>query len=338
MEQSRAKGIGFMKDLTEAVHLRMLGAGQNWMDVTSLAAVGMAGYYSPFPPGSTAAAITGNPGEMCMKAPQLVADGEYDMAVTTPLWYVRMAIEGRGPFTEPLPLSVVAVFPHDDRLAFAVRRETGLTSLNDIREQKYPLRLSMPTPEMHHPAGWVIDEILGRYGITRDDIESWGGEILHDRPQAMNSATEPPVDPTFDAVFDEAFMTRRWRRIAEAHDLRFLPVDDEVLAHCETLGMERGVIERGRQRGVDDDVPTVDFSGWALICRSDLHERIAYITASALDAKSAEISARFTGDFAAMTRPLDLSLLTDTDLPIHPGAQAYYDERRESLARTGEER
>ncbi|MEU5398084.1 TAXI family TRAP transporter solute-binding subunit [Streptomyces sp. NPDC005963] len=318
-----------MEELTEAVDIRILGAGQNWMDVSSLVAVGLAGYYSALPPGSTAAAISGNPGEMCMKAPQLVTDGQYHMAVTTPLWYLKMAIEGRGPFTEPLPLSVIAVFPHDDRLAFAVRRETGLKSLSDIRAQKYPLRLSMPTPEMLHPAGWVIEEILAQYGLTREDIESWGGEILRDRPQALNSPTEPPVDPSFDAVFDEAFMTRRWRRLAEAHDLRFLPVDDDVLSHCEALGMERGVIEKGRQRGVDDDVPTVDFSGWALFCRSDMSERIAYLTAAALDAKSAEISARFTGDFAAMTRPIELARLTDTSMPIHPGAAAYY---REQLA------
>src|SRR5262249_34846185 len=84
--------------LDGAVELRILGAGHNWMTVASLLAAGLGGYESPLPEGSTVAAISGDPGYMCMEAPRLVAEGHYHMAITTPWWYARMAIEGRGPF------------------------------------------------------------------------------------------------------------------------------------------------------------------------------------------------------------------------------------------------
>lgn len=312
--------------------MRVLGAGQNWMDIAGLLAVGMAGYYTKLPAGSTVAAVSGNPGEFCLAAPRLVAEGKYHLAITTPLWYVTAAIEGRAPFTEPLPLNVVGVFPHNDRLMFAVRKETGLTSLHQIREQRYPLRVSMPTPEMQHPAAWVVTEILKQYGITMEDIVDWGGEILADRPKHLNSPSAIPVDPRFDAVFDEAMMTRRWKKITDEYDMVFLPVDEDVLEACVAQGMERGVIPAGYYRGLNDDVPTIDFSGWAMIARTDLPEDIAYLAAEALVERADSITERFEGPHGAMTSPLSVAELTATSLPIHPGAQKYYQQslRRET--------
>ncbi len=298
------------------------------MDIGGLVAVGMAGYYSKLPDGSTVAAVSGNPGEFCMAAPRLVADGTYDLAITTPIWYVDAAIKGIAPFTEPLPLSVIGVFPHDDRLMFAVRTETGIRSLHDIRERQYPLKVSMPTPEMKHPAGWVVEKILAHYGIMPGDIERWGGEILSDRPKNMNSPHATPVDPRFDAVFDEAMMTHRWKKITDDHDMTFLPVDDDVLDALERDGMQRGTVSVGRFRGVEAPVATVDFSGWAMIARNDLPDEVAYLTAAALIERADDITARFQGPHGAMTSPLTLETLTDTSLPLHPGALAYYEEVR----------
>lgn len=316
-----------MRHLEHRLDVRILGAGQNWMNIGSLIAIGLNGYYSALPGGSTVAAVTGDPGTMCMEAPRLVAEGEFHMALTTPLWYVRAAIEGRSPFREPLPLSVLAVFPHDDRLAFAVRRETGITSLQQIKDEKYPLRLSTPTPEMNHPAGWVVERVLARYGIALSDIETWGGEILRDRPRSQNSPTAIPVDPRFEAVFDEAIMTRRWHKITHEHDMRFLPIDPWVLESLVEEGMDAGVIAAGRFPGVAEDVPTVDFTGWPLICRSDMNEELAYLAVKAIEERAEQISRRFQEGFDGLTSRVDMHQLAATELPLHPGARAYYRER-----------
>ncbi|MGK5531018.1 TAXI family TRAP transporter solute-binding subunit [Streptomyces sp. URMC 129] len=314
--------------LTDPIDVRILCPGQNWMAIGSLIANGLNGYYSRLPEGSTVAAVTGcPPAALGMDGPRLVADGWYDMAITTPAWNLTMAREGRGPYAEPLPLRALAVFPHDDRLAFAVRRETGVESLRDIAERKLPLRLSVPPREQGHPVTWVLDEILARYGFLPEDVEGWGGAVLRDRPRNQNAPGGVPVDPTFDAVFDEAVMTMRWRRITTEYAMRFLPLDPDVLAHCAALGMPPGVLERGRLRGIDADVPTIDFSGWVLYCAESMPDELAYLTVRAIEEQRETISGRFTGPTPAMTSPLDMRrAAADVPVPLHPGAEAYYRE------------
>jgi TRAP-type uncharacterized transport system substrate-binding protein len=314
--------------ISDPVDIRICCPGQNWMNIGSLLANGMGGYGSPLPPGSTIAAVTGStPAALGMAGPQLVAEGRYEFGVTTPSCWLAMACQGLGPYPEPLPLQAIAAFPHDDRLVFAVRRETGLRSLAEIKQRAYPLRLSMPTREEGHPAGWVIDEIFAMYGFSQEDIQAWGGAILRDRPRSQNSPGSVPVDPSFDAVFDEAIMTLRWQRLTTDHDLRFLPLDEDVRRRCAELGLSPGTLRQGRLRGVDGDVPTLDFSGWVLYCAADLPDELAALAVSALDEQQATLSSRFTGPTAAMTSPLDLRrACREVPVELHPGAAARYAE------------
>lgn len=298
------------------------------MNIGSLIAHGLNGYDSQLPAGSTISATTGTPlPKMLIEGPERVVGGRYQMAIISPSWYLRLARDGKGPFPAPLPVCAIAVFPHDDRLVFAVRKETNITSLRAIKEDRVPLKVSLPAPD--HSSGWMIDQVFAQYGFSRDDIEDWGGRTLNDRPASMNSPDVIPVDPSFDAVFDEAIMTLRWKRISEGFDLYFLSVDEEVLARCREMGMVPGILEKGRLRGVEADVPTIDASGWALYCAEDMSYDLAYLTARAIDKQKEAISARFTGPTAGMTKPINdmRSVCRDLPVPLHPGAEAYYREQ-----------
>ena len=72
-----------------ALDLKMAVAGANWIAVGSQVTLGMTGYYSPLPKGSTVSMVAGDPGEICMDAPRDVSDGKFDFAFTTPSWYAR---------------------------------------------------------------------------------------------------------------------------------------------------------------------------------------------------------------------------------------------------------
>uniref|UniRef100_A0A7C3AMR4 sn-glycerol-3-phosphate-binding periplasmic protein UgpB n=1 Tax=Thermorudis sp. TaxID=1969470 RepID=A0A7C3AMR4_9BACT len=98
--------------------------------------------------------------------------------MTTPLWYAGAAFAGKWDFGVGLNVLAIASFPHDDRLAFAVREETGLRSLRDLRERQYPLRVAIPASRQLHPAGVVAEEVLAQYGVTLRDIEAWGGQVV----------------------------------------------------------------------------------------------------------------------------------------------------------------
>lgn len=314
--------------MADPIELKFLGSG-GWMNVGSLLALGLTGYESPLPDGSTVSVSAGHPGSMCLAGPQLVADGVYDIAISAPGWLVAMAVAGKGRFSAPLSLRSLAAFPHDDRLAFAVRRESGITSLADVRERQLPLKVSTYPHDFIHPAGYVIDEIFAMYGFSQEDIVSWGGEIRRDRPRNPNSTVEEPVSPDFDLVVDEAIMTRRWERISESYDLRFLPLDDEVLERCAAMAMTPGKLEKGRLRGLDEDVATIDFSGWGMYCSEAMPDELGYAVAQALDRQKDAITARFdpASGHSPLTSAIDMERVAqDVTVPLHPGAAAYYRE------------
>jgi TRAP-type uncharacterized transport system substrate-binding protein len=309
----------------ESQEYRFIMPGQNWIKIGSTLGLALAGYDSPLPPGSRIALVMGDPGVMCMDGPMIVGRGEADVCMTTPTWYGTAAHTGGWDFPGPQNVKAIATFPHDDRLAFAVREETGLRSFHDLRERKYPLRVAIPASRQLHPAGIVAEEVLAQYGITLRDIESWGGQVLH--RISLTAADGPVVDPSFDAVFDEAIMTRRWHKLAEDYQLRFLPLDKEVLAHFEARGIPRGTIAQGRLRGVDADVPALDFTGWVLLARGDLPDEFTYLLTRALDEQKEAIHEQF-GPQTGLTGRIDLAQTArELRLPLHPGAETYYREK-----------
>src|ERR1043166_2346005 len=72
-----------------------------------------------------------------------VARGEVQLAIINPAGFLALAARGTGPFAAPIPLRAITVIPSPDQLAFAVTERTGLKSLREIREQRYPLRISL---------------------------------------------------------------------------------------------------------------------------------------------------------------------------------------------------
>jgi TRAP-type uncharacterized transport system substrate-binding protein len=314
--------------MKDAIDIKLLGGGQNWMALCTRIAIGLNGYYSPLPKGSSVSVTTREPGSNIFEGPMLVARGVYHMAVTTPSWVGKLAAAGRPPFSEPLPLSSLAQFAHDDQLVFAVRRETGIRTLREIKEKQYPLKVSTPLRETRHAAVWCAERVLEEYGFNFDDIERWGGKVLRDRPRNQKSPGVQPVSEGFDAIFDEAIMTNRWKALTEKYDVEFLPIDEEIIERFVQRGWSRGVLPMRRFRGIDCDVPGIDFSGWFLFCRQDMEEELAYYTIQAIDDQQHLINQWFDEPASGMTAHVDMRRLAHgLPLPLHPGAEAYYREK-----------
>jgi hypothetical protein len=49
---------------------------------------------------------------------------------------------GKVPFKNPIPLRAITVIPASDQLEFAVAERTGIKFLSEIRERRFPLRVS----------------------------------------------------------------------------------------------------------------------------------------------------------------------------------------------------
>ena len=134
-----------------------------------------------------------------------VAKGDLEMSMVNPSAFLTQAYRGVGLFKEPLPLRVVACYPSWDRFVFMIHPRTGLTSLSQIKERKYPLRLSI-REDATHSTRVLLDQALEIYGFTLADLESWGGSLQLNGGPGDERRMAALKDETIDAVFDEGLV------------------------------------------------------------------------------------------------------------------------------------
>src|SRR4029078_13223714 len=72
----------------------------------------------------------------------LVGNKKCDYGFGNPVGLSAMAYLGCCLYKKKIPLRAVGVFPTWDRLIFAVRKDIGIDSLEDVKKPQYPLRLS----------------------------------------------------------------------------------------------------------------------------------------------------------------------------------------------------
>lgn len=260
---------------------------------------------------------------------EAVARGEVDLGITTPLDVpLEWAREGKHMFAgRAYPfLRTLGYYPQEDRLLFAVREDTGLTSFADIRERKYPLRLASSTRDEDNFQTYVIDRALEAHGIAAGDFEKWGGKWLgSERPQ---SCLAQAVRGEADAAFFEGIMTPGWYEWVEKTKVRFIPFAPNALANLQRdYGLRPATLAKGRL-GAPTEVPCLDFSHWAIIVRDDMDEEVAYRITAVLVEHRAEMEARFRHmpvERSPMTYPVDpYTMWKGLGAPLHPGAERYY--------------
>ncbi|MPZ12841.1 MAG: hypothetical protein GEU73_00165 [Chloroflexi bacterium] len=250
----------------------------------------------------------------------LVARGEVQVAIVNPAEPLALAERGIGPFAEPVPLRIITVIPSYDQFAFAVREHTGLTSLADIRDQRFPLKLSM-RDRPDHSGYLIVKQVLSALGFSMEDIVAWGGEVrVHGFPPDVEAAARGEVD----AIFDEA--VDNWLPRALGAGLRPLPLDEPHLRSLEAVGLRRGVIAAAEYPGLERDVPTLDFSGWPVYTHASVPDPVVRVCCAALEACKDRIPWQGEGPLPLERMCVDAP---DTPLtvPLHPAAEDFWRER-----------
>jgi TRAP-type uncharacterized transport system substrate-binding protein len=259
---------------------------------------------------------------------KLLAQGRVSLAWINPSASVTLAYRGTGPLRGRIPLRVIATFPSWDVMGFAVHESTGITSLAQIKERRFPLRLStgpVGKPDLiESPVTFMVHAALKAAGFSIEDLRKWGGKI-----QAVSRPSHPDrragiENGTINAVFDEGI--KSWGQSALDGGFRYLPIDGPVLKRLKALGYRPNVIRKSQFKGLAADVPTIDFSGWPMAVRPDMPDNVAYALCEALEARRKAIP---TDNF----RPLRIADLCANgeeapyDVPLHPGARKFYRER-----------
>jgi TRAP-type uncharacterized transport system substrate-binding protein len=259
--------------------------------------------------------------------PALLLDQKkFDFGFGNPVGLAAMAYLGRGFYKKRIPLRAIGVFPTWDRLIFAVRKETGINSLEDVRNQKYPLRISTRRRLKLQTTVYAIDEVLKAYGMSLRDIEKWGGKVM-EAPNPSGPERRHHIDSgRADAVFDEG--VKSWGALALEAGMRFLPVNVAAARHMAKLGFPSTSLTRVQYPALESDIATIDFSGWTYFCRSDLPSRIAYSMARAVDLCHDQIPVdHFDKRPMTMREFCQGGEAGQLNIPLHPGAKRYFRER-----------
>jgi uncharacterized protein len=254
-----------------------------------------------------------------------VARKELSLLWINPNAPLALAYKGCAPFNGSQPLRTIAVFPSWDAAVIAVHESTGITSIEQIREQKIPLRVStghtLQPPFDDDPTMFAINAMIGAAGFSLADIRAWGGSV-HGVPRPSHPDRGQMITKgEVNAIFDEGILS--WGQFAVERGFRFLPIDGAVRSRIEAAGYDMIEVTPKRLPALKQPVPGVDFCGWPMIVHADMPDDVAYAICEAIELRELQIP---TDNY----KPLNLVQLCTVDeeaprgAPLHPGAEKFY--------------
>jgi len=192
-------------------------------------------------------------------------------------------------------------------MGFAVHESTGITSLSQIKKERFPLKLSTrlvsPSALRENSTMFTVAAVMRAAGFIFAELRKWGGKI-----HLASRASDPA------------------RRASMENGFRFLPVEGTVLESMVAMGYRPTVMHKSRFAGMAEDITTIDFSGWPMIVRADMGNDVAYAICEAIEKRKEVIP---TDNY----KPLEMAQLCANDeeapydVPLHPGAARFYRER-----------
>ena len=203
-----------------------------------------------------------------------VAAGNIDMAFVNPSALLTQACRGVGLFEAPLPLRIVASYPSWDRFVIVVHERAGLRTLRDLKESRYPLKLSVREDPTHSTLV-LIEQIFRSEGFSLAAFEEWGGELVTTGSPLDEARRMRPIrEGTLDGVADEALIV--W--LDEALGSGYVPLElsDQCFEAVGRLGWRRVTLPASVYANLAGDHPCIDFGGWQLYTRADMAEDVVY--------------------------------------------------------------
>jgi TRAP-type uncharacterized transport system substrate-binding protein len=258
--------------------------------------------------------------------------GEVDVGWINPAAPLTMAAKGIGPFNHPIPVATIATFPSWDRMVFAISKNIGVESLAELKEKQYPLKVSVFAGRGDAPGkmykDWAtifaIEEVLKFHGFSLKDIEKWGGSVQVVSAPRDHRRLEAIDKLTIDAVFDEGIQA--WGPAALAKGMKFVDLDEGAIERMKQFGFRRGLVRKSSILGLDQDVVSLDFSGWPIFVHPDMSEIVAYQLCVAIEARrgSIPVDQEEALEMGQLCRDSEACPL---DVPLHPGAERFYRDR-----------
>ena len=199
-------------------------------------------------------------------------------------------------------------------------KKLNANSLKDIKDRKLPVKLyTLPVGSLGELGA---KQLLKEYGISYEDVKSWGGTLTH---QGYKIIVDAFKDGRADLLI--AVITPKHPSITEIAtftDVKFLNVEPERVKSLGAFGYQPSTMPPDTFKGQSQPVNTVGFPT-VLITNAALPEPIAYtITKTVIDNKDALV--RGHAGLAGFD-PMTSWKPENVGLPLHPGAERAYREK-----------
>lgn len=251
---------------------------------------------------------------------QDVIGGGLQMSIVNPSAFLTQAYRGVGFCKAPLPVRIVAMYPSYDRFVFMLNPKTGLKSLKDVKDRKYPLYVSVKE-DVTHSTRVFIDQALSYYGFSLADIISWGGRLNLTGAPNDKRRMDALADGSLEAIFDEGLMT--WLETALAHGMQLIELEKGHFEYLATLGWRRVRLPKGKW-GAPGDHDCIDYSGWPLYAHENIPEDMAYQVAKAIAAREQQIV--WEDEYTGLHEVFTETPSSPMDVPLHAGTQKFWKE------------
>ncbi|WP_413810791.1 TAXI family TRAP transporter solute-binding subunit [Streptomyces sp. OE57] len=242
--------------------------------------------------------------------------GEVDIALVTPTAAVR-ALDHAGK-TEGL--ASLGVIGQRDRLVVAVDASLPVTTVADLASITDQLTVATSPDDGVNLIGLAAHKALRVAGVAPEKLTF----LYDERPFPL---LEHFIEGKANVLINEAVMTPRWQQLDRVRPVKYLPWGDDVLRAFAAEGWQGAVVEAGYFPGLAEDLHTLDFSDFAILCRQDMDDDVAALatwcmvmTRRALEAQYVHLPA----DRSPVTYPLVPADMARSPLPLHPAAARTY--------------
>ncbi|MEQ8488250.1 MAG: TAXI family TRAP transporter solute-binding subunit [Marinovum algicola] len=274
-------------------------------------------------PGSNVVYEPGNPAGSFVA----VVNGEREFALETVI-EMNKAMVGEAPFPESYEgkFWLVTALSPERTLAHVYGRkafleEHGIKSFADIKEKEIPVRLGINQPGNLWVRGHV-DAILAQYGMTKEDIEKFGGTLIEERTGATIGLMR---DGRADIEITGGFVPIGGLiELNNTTPISFLEISQEEAAGAaEEMGITTGVIPADVYDFLDSDMPVPASTHYIIAGPSATDEQV-FKLAKALDTELVAYQAMHP----ALGDVTNEQIVPNVPgIPLHPAAKAYYESR-----------
>jgi len=236
---------------------------------------------------------------------------------------LKAAVQGSAPFKSPVTnLRAIAYLYNWAPMQLIMNKKFankyGINNVADLVREKPPVRFAVNT--RGNMVQEVNKEILSAYGVSYDDVKSWGGQILYAASKEQGDFLgDGRIDMFGNGVFAPHKSIIKASRVVDVIMLELSVEASQKVAN--KTGADPYIVKQESYAWLNKDIRTVAL-GAELVVNDSMSEQIAYDITKTL----VENIDKMRGVHKSMKSLTPEMMASQNVIQYHPGAIRYYKE------------